>query len=298
MNEIKRINPKLIVFDESLASSPMRSAVAAFFLASPKADLREKGEELKASLDAQFADLEANGVLDPLPVTCYDAKGREVAPEVADPETCFSLKGWDGRHRTEWALGKPKELVPVRCVTEAVGKSLLKATVVGRIHWTKGQLAWLAVTLHPQVCQNGEGRPRKNSHSVGVSADDLAARFGVSSTLIDQAVKIFRCFEQLPTLREKHEPGIWIGHGLGAVLAGIPGATTTEDKPKKQISWTTMQGPLSTLSNVAKSFGKWSTEERDCARDAFANWLKGLPADFKLTLTEAVAQSAEGEDDE
>lgn len=257
----------------------MMEEVALRYLDAAKADLRAEGAELENELEALHGQLDQIGIQDPIPVT-LQAQGP---------------LAWDGRHRTAWAIKSGKSTVPCRLVTEAEGQALMEATVIGRRQWTKGQRAWLAVTLHPQVAGNTKGRPVK-SDSVGFTAESLATRFGVSADLIDQAVKIYRTFEQLPTLREKHEPGIWIGHGLGAVLAGIPGALATETKPKKPISWTTMQGPLSTLSSVAKSFAKWSAEERDCARDAFANWIKKLPEDFRLTLTEAVAQSAEGEE--
>jgi hypothetical protein len=287
MNEIKFINPKRIVFDESLTVVPMMGTIAERFQGAAKADLRAEGQSLSEELTALHGELEKFGIQEPIPVTFMVEKKKGQKKKAW-------VKGWDGRHRTGWALGKGLKTVPVRVVTEAEGRAHLESTVIGRRHWTKGQRAWLAVTLHPAVAGNTKGRPGK-SDSVGITAADLASRFGVSPDLIDQAVKIHRVFEQLPSLREKHEPGIWVGHGLGAVLAGIPGAITTESKPKPAISWTTMQGPLSTLSNVAKSFAKWTAEERDCARDAFANWLSGLPEDFRLTLTEAVAQSAEGE---
>ncbi|WP_397379676.1 hypothetical protein [Prosthecobacter sp.] len=283
---ILQVDPNLLVFSSALTAVPMMNDVASRFLESAKADLRQEGKTLADEIDALHLHLDDIGIQEPIPVTFTNGN-----------DATEGVTAWDGRHRTAWAIERCLDTVPVRVVSRKEGHALLEGTVIGRRHWTKGQRAWLAVTLHPQVVGNTKGRPGK-SDSVGITAQSLADRFGVSADLIDQAVKIHRVFEQLPTLREKHEPGIWIGHGLGAVLAGIPGATTTEDKPKKQISWTTMQGPLSTLSNVAKSFGKWSTEERDCARDALGMWLKQLPADFRLTLTEAVAQSAEGEDDE
>lgn len=290
MTDIRHINPRRIIFAESLAVVPMMGTIAERFSAAAKADLRAEGETLAAELAALHSELDLYGIQEPIPVTFMVEKVKGKKPR-------RYVQGWDGRHRTNWALAKDLKTVPVRVVTEEEGRALLESTVIGRRHWTKGQRAWLAVTLNPAVAGNTKGRPGK-SHSVGITADQLASRFGVSGALIEQAVSIKRAFDQLPTLREKHEPGIWIGHGLGAVLAGIPGATTTEDKPKKSISWTTMQGPLATLSNVARKFESWTPDEKECARDALTQWLAGLPEDFRLTLTEAVAQSAEGEDDE
>jgi len=299
MDEIRDLSPKRLIFDASLDTVPMMGAIAERFQTAPKADLRAEGDALAAELSALHASLEEHGIREPVPVTFMAEKVKGKLRRW--------VRGWDGRHRTNWALAKGLKTIPVRIVTEEQGRALLEATVIGRRHWTKGQRAWLAVCLHPEVTGNTRAT-RKTSHSVGSvqiqSVGDLAERYGVSAPLIDQAVKIHRLFSDLPSLREKHEPGIWIGHGLGAVIAGIPGATTTDNSdgtnPKKAISWTTLKTPLSTLSNVARHFGKWTADEKDCARDAFANWLRNLPEDFRLTLTEAVAQAAEGEaeDDE
>lgn len=290
---ILQVDPKLLTFASALNAVPMLNVVAERFQSAAKAELRQEGQECADTLAALHAQLDELGIQDPIPVTFTN--GNDASEGVT---------AWDGRHRTAWAIAQGQETVPVRVVTRKQGHALMESTVVGRRHWTKGQLAWLAVTLHPEVAGNTKGSGiKKRSDPVGtLTNSDLASRFGVSADLIDQAVKIYRVFEQLPTLREKHEPGIWIGHGLGAVLAGIPGATSTAKEhgndSKKPISWTTMQKPLETLSNVARNFAKWSAEERDCTRDALTNWLKKLPEDFRLTLTEAVAQSAEGEEAE
>lgn len=275
------IDPKLIQFDPSIEVVPMMSSVAEVYRDHSKADLRQVGAELSAELSALHGNLDANGILEPIPVTRTKRGGKEV------------VIGWDGRHRTEWAIQRGLAEVPIKEVDEASGRTLLEATVLGRRHWTKGQRAWLAVLMHSAVCETGKGRPKK-SDSVGVSAVSLAERYGVSPDLIGQAVELHRVFAAGgPVLRARYEPGIWAGHGLGAVLAGIPGAQATADKPRKAVSWTTMQGPLATLSRVATLFPSWPEEDKAATRDALQAWLQRVPEDFRLTLHEALTQ-AEG----
>ncbi len=296
MNDILYISPKRLTPAPELAVVPMMGAVAARYQTHAKADLRAEGAELAAELATLHAQLAENGILDPLPVTymAEKVKGKK------HPRQWVQF--WDGRHRCEWALATEQKTVPVRVVTVEEGRAIMAATVFGRRHWTKGQRAWLAVNLHPAVAGNTKGRPGKSdsigikSHSVGITVDEIAARFGVSATLIDQSVKIYRVFTELPALREKYEPGIWLGHGLGAVLAGIPGADATAGKPKVPMSWASMAGPLAGLNRVAATFEKWSKADQEATRDALSTWMAKLPACFRLTLTEAVAAASEAGD--
>lgn len=280
------VHPKRLRFAETLAAVPMLGSIAEHYATASKADLRAEAAEINAAKAALWATLDANGIQDAIPVTWMAEAGSKRR----------YLQAWDGRHRAEWAMARDLKTVPVHHVTEAEGRALLESTVVGRRHWTKGQLAWLAVNLHPSVADNDVGRPSKNSHSVRVSVGDLSARFGVSAPLVSQAVEIFRTFAEAPSLRAKYEPGIWLGHGLGAVLAGIPGGETTVDKPKPASGFRSLAVPLASLNRLATQFVKWNEAEKSAARDVLATWLKNLPEGFRLTLTEAVACSAEGED--
>lgn len=278
------IDPARLTFAETLAAVPMMDAVAAHFSASPKKELRDEAAEVSAELAALHGQLDAQGIQDSLPVTLYEG-GKIVC--------------WDGRHRGQWALLRGKKTVPCHQVTEEVGKALLESMVVGRRMWTKGQRAWLAVTLNPQIADNSRAtRKGKASDSVGsvnLTTAELAARFGVSADLIDQAVKIHRVFSAAPSLKAKYEPGIWLGHGLGAVLAGIPGGETTADKPKPATSYSALAGPLGALNRIGGLFVKWSPDEKSAARDALSLWLTQLPPEFRLTLTEAVAAATDRE---
>jgi hypothetical protein len=279
------VHPKRLRFAETLAAVPMLGSIAEHYATAPKADLRAEAAEINAAKAALWSTLDENGIQDAIPVTWMAEKGTQRR----------YLQAWDGRHRTEWALAREIKSIPVHHVTEAEGRALLESTVVGRRHWTKGQLAWLAVNLHPSVAGNTKGRPGK-SDSVGISATDLGSRFGVSADLIGQAVEIFRTFAEAPSLRAKYEPGIWLGHGLGAVLAGIPGGEITAGKTKPASGFRSLAVPLASLNRLALDFTKWNEAEKSAARDVLTTWLKALPEGFRLTLTEAVACSAEGED--
>ena len=283
------VHPKRLRFAETLAQVPMLGTIAAHYAQAPKAELRAEAAEIHAAKAALWATLDEHGIQDAIPVTWMAEK---VAGQ--DKPRRF-LQAWDGRHRTEWALAREEKTVPVRHVTEEEGRALLESTVVGRRHWTKGQLAWLAVNLHPAVAENTKGRPGK-SDSIGITTTELGSRYGVSADLIDQAVKIFRLFSAAPSLREKYESGIWLGHGLGAVLAGIPGGETTTDKPKKPLGFGSFSGPFGTMNTLAKAYEKWSPDEQSACRDAWTIWLRHLPEAFRLTITEAVACASEGED--
>ena len=286
------VHPKRLRFAETLAAVPMLGSIAEHYATASKADLRAEAEEINAAKAALWATLDENGIQDAIPVTWMAEKGSQRR----------YLQAWDGRHRTEWALAREIKTIPVHHVTEAEGRALLESTVVGRRHWTKGQLAWLAVNLHPAVAGNDRGtRKAKASDSVGsdptITTTELGSRFGVSADLIGQAVEIFRTFAEAPSLRAKYEPGIWLGHGLGAVLAGIPGGEITGGKPKPSSGFRSLAVPLASLNRLALDFTKWNEAEKSAARDVLATWLKALPESFRLTLTEAVACSAEAEDD-
>lgn len=286
------VHPKRLVFAETLAAVPMLGAIAAHYANATKADLRAEAGEIQAAKAALWAQLDEQGITDAIPVTWMAEQGKSRR----------YLQAWDGRHRTEWALARGHKTVPVHHVTEAQGRALLESTVVGRRHWTKGQLAWLAVNLYSEVAGNTRstrigkashsvGSPEK-SHSVGLTVDDLATRFGVSPALVDQAVKLFRIFTMAPSLRQKYEPGIWLGHGLGAVLAGIPGGETTVDKPKVPLGFGSFSGPFATMNTLAKKFSTWNPDQKSACRDVWTAWLQGLPEDFRLVITEAVTLSA------
>ena len=184
---------------------------------------------------------------------------------------------------------------------------IIEASVIGRRHWTKGQRAWLGVCQHPQVCEAGEGRPSKNSDSIGVlNASTLGRRLGVSADTVDQAVALYRAFYapghaasspeaiEAAAKREKYEHLIWGGAGLGGILAGIAGGDATGGKPKAQTGFHHLDAPLSQLVRLSKAFTSWDAEERLKAQRLLTARVKAdMTPEFRLALAEALAAADE-----
>jgi hypothetical protein len=266
------LNPAILLPSPELDMIPMRSSVVTHFGASKKPEHRAEAADLEEDLKALHSSLDADGIIEPIKATVSD-----------DGKTAMI---WDGRHRHQWALGRGLALVPVQHVTADQGRAIIAATVVGRRHWTKGQKAWLAVNLHPELISNKTG-PKKNGE---LTRETVATLFGVSMPVLEQAIKLATTFAQLPSLRERHEPGIWAGHGLGAVLAGIPGAQTTAGGPRKPSTWMSLVKPYGTLTTLGKAFEGWPVEDQQAAREATVNWLKkDCTPGYRLMLAEALA---------
>lgn len=311
------IHSSLIVPAPELAAVPMMGAVAAKFLQSAKPDVRKMGQEIEDERLALRASFEERGIQDPIPVTVYNAEGVEIVGIDCHPyrlklmaDRHNKVTAWDGRHRLEFANEDGGRNVPVRFVTESVGRSLLEASVIGRRHWTKGQRAWLGVCQHPAVCEVEEGRPAKNADSIGVlTAPKLAARIGVSADTVNQAVALYRAFYapghaasspeaiEAAAKREKYEHLIWGGAGLGGILAGIAGGDATGGKPKGQTGFHSLDAPLRTLRSLSKKFKDWDAEEKAKAAVLMTKVIRGdgeepgWDAEFVLFLAEVISST-------
>ncbi len=260
-----------------LAAIPMLGEVATHFAASKKPEHKDAAIEVAGDLAALHASLDANGIIEPLKVTLSKDRSTGVI--------------WDGRHRHQWATHAGLSAVPIVEVSEDAGRALIAATVVGRRHWTKGQRAWLAVILHPYLA--GGTRGRKYALSAQLTAAEVADLYGVSLRLIVQAIEIAKAFDRLPTLRDRHEPGIWAGFGLGAILAGIPGAQTTVGQPRKASTWINLTKPYGTLTTLGKAYASWPEADQQAAQEATVRWLANEcdPA-FRTMLAESLAAVA------
>lgn len=288
MTTIHRLTPEALTLNPALASVPMMGAVAACYLADKSPHAKQVGADLAAEKEALWASLDREGILEPL-----KAHRDEAGKWIVD----------DGRHRYEWARASGQVTVPVLEVTAKQGEAIVEATVIGRRHWTKGQRAYLGVLLHPEVAQAPAHRPAKNSDSVGVTnATDLAERLGVSADTVSQACELYRKFHaagvkpgspeaiEADELKARYEISIWAGAGLGAVLAGIGGGTSTGGKPRPDSSWSSLDKPLATLGRLSGAFTKWDEVERSKAMRLMTTRLKeSTTAEFRLALSEALA---------
>lgn len=284
--EILSVPPNFLQLAPELAAVPMMGAVAHHYTGG-KGKRDEVAAEITAELQAFFSSLDRDGIKEALKAS-RNADG--------------TLKLWDGRHRLLWAEQSGQKTVPVLVVTEAEGRAIVEASVLGRRHWTKGQRAYLAVRLHPEVTEGVQGGARGKIHSVKITVEELAARTGVSVGLLHQAVDLYRKFYapgckakspeaiEAAALREKYEMSIWAGAGLGAVIAGIGGGTSTDGKSRNPSSFKSLDKPLGTIATLSKSFTKWTAEERDKAVTLMVTrFREDLTPEFRLALSEALA---------
>jgi hypothetical protein len=295
---VHHVRRDLVSIDPRLAIVPMMVDVAAKFITSPKPEVKAQGVELMAEHDALRSSLDELGIVEP--IKAFRQGRRWVAV--------------DGRHRLEWVDDASAEhknpKVPLIEVSEAEALQIIEASVIGRRHWTKGQRAWLGVCQHPYVCEAGEGRPSKNSDSVGVlNASSLGRRLGVSADTVDHAIKLYRAFYapgqaasspeaiEAAARREKYEHLIWGGAGLGGILAGIAGGDATGGKPKAQTGFHSLDAPLRTLRSLSKKFKDWDSEEKAKAAILMTNVIRGNPeepgwdSEFVLFLAEVISST-------
>lgn len=143
----------------------------------------------------------------------------------------------DGRHR--WTAAQRINLgeVPVEVVSDDDVATIIIDSLLNRRHYTRSQMAYIAYpivapahrelrAMHTSGLMAGNVRreaPRATSTVV-----EVAASFGISERLFQQAAQLHAKFEADPELRRKFEPSIFDEEkpaGLGAVLAGIGGLT-------------------------------------------------------------------------
>jgi ParB-like chromosome segregation protein Spo0J len=294
---VHQVRRDLVSIDPRLAIVPMMVDVAAKFITSPKPEVKAQGVELMAEHDALRSSLDELGIVEP--IKAFRQGDRWVLV--------------DGRHRLEWlddAAGEHENPeVPLIEVSEAEAVQIIKASVIGRRHWTKGQRAWLGVCQHPQVCAvKAEDSLKQNTartDSIGaevLTAPALASRLGVSADTVSQAVALYRAFYapgqaasspeaiEAAARREKYEHLIWGGAGLGGILAGIAGGDATGGKPKAQTGFHHLDAPLSQLVRLSKAFTGWGAEERFKAQRLLTARVKAdMTPEFRLALAEALA---------
>jgi hypothetical protein len=172
----------------------------------------EENPELLALRD----DIKGRGIDQPLTVIL---EGRS-------PDTYLLV---DGRHRLAAAKLVGLDKVPVVIRDEAGAADIILHSLINRRHYTKGALAYLSYLV---VCQkavaNGGDRKSEFTKSTLISVEDLCGDLGFSRETYFQAKQIHEAFAKNPEMREKFEPSILEGAGLGGILAGI-GAWGTSD---------------------------------------------------------------------
>lgn len=226
-------------------------------------DKRGAHKEKAAALDADFAPVRESvretGITYPLEI-CAAEKGS---------------KWWivDGRHR--WMVAQELGMESVPCVViaaEDAAKHIMAAAARRRM--SLGALAYLAVILNPQVGGAKRGRPDKSAANAELSAADLAAKTGVSTRLVEDAVWLFKAFSKRADLRDKFEPGIWIGNGLDRVKSGVAAAlegkdTGKADEPEiidRSASAVNYRRMIYGYSELAEAWSNWDAVAADPMR--------------------------------
>ena len=250
-------------------------------------DHAETLAEVRGEWAAFVADVKERGIIVPIKVALIKAKLTIV----------------DGRHRCKAALEAGLKQVPIERVPEDQALALMESTMIGRQHLTKGQRAYAAIVLHPEVATEGDKREKAGkAEPSALSAEGLATKFGVSARLIEQACQLYRELDASKTLRAKHEWRVFAGFGLGAILAGLAGDESTTGKPRAAKD-NTITKALSPLNGFWAYYRGLKGEAKDNAfTDAVA--LLSARQDFEFVefmaelSAEAIKQRAEQLDDE
>lgn len=276
---------------------------------------KERAEEQAADWAAWVAEVAAHGIREPLRVV-----------RVADPGE--GEPAWlviDGRHRLAAAEAAGLETVPCREADAAELPAVAEGSVTGRRHWTKGQRAFFAVMLHPQVADEEDAKIRQKAKLKAgdsrsalnaergtkegqvaddtLSATDLAARFGVSKRLIEDAIWLYRAFASNPIARDRVEPSLWAGASLAGCRQGVAALEDGRTGPGKERP---EPSGLSLLTRyrgehalAAKTFATLTDDQRDLLTLRYRESLADAPPAYlrwqHIQLTAALNELEEAE---
>ena len=189
----------------------------------------------------------------------------------------------DGRNR--WRAAKQLKLdsIPVERIDEDQVLSVVLSSICHRRHYSKGALAYMTTPLL------AKGRNR--------SLDLIAGELGIGTRLLEQAKALRGIFESGPEGAEyqtKMEPAIFSGDvGLGAVLAGWGGRSTTKGLSKKTV--TALEIWSRSLTDLGKRFSSWDKFDLAAKNTVTAHWtslVEQMPNDLLAKITAKVRTEA------
>ena len=240
-----------------------------------KPEHKEAADDMNQDIAAFCNTLDAEGIIDPLKVT----KEGLIA---------------DGRNRWSWAVMRKVDHIPCQIVSDDEARRIIETMLIGRRQMTKAMRAYAAVLLHPEVVESGKPGPKRrdnsptecaNTHSASnenLSRKELAHKFGVGETLIDQACKLYEAFEHSKTLREKHEKLVWAGFGLGGIIAGLAGDRTDQSITQMDFFSGLFRRFNAFGGSLLESWSKTETDEqKELVADALGNFLARIPQDLR-----------------
>lgn len=220
----------------------------------------------------------------------------------------------DGRNRRNGCavLGA---LVPCVYVEPGAAAGIIVDSLVNRRHLTKGALAYLSAPLFADVLEETKARRFANLSKSRVpsetplsgdsrfqSAEDVAAMLGIGHSLFEQALKLRRMFDELPSeVRERYEPrvlGPWQDDagewqdpvGLGYMINGITSLITEKSGRVKKLGKRAEHARLfvGALPKLRLHWDKATPEQRVEIADRLKSEVSKWPADLREELATAV----------
>jgi hypothetical protein len=231
-----------------------------------KDEHKNKELELREDHDSFYASLDEVGIQDALKVTP-------------------SGKIADGRHRWDWAVLRGIKEVPTVIVSEEEAIKIIETMLIARRYMSKSMKAYVAVLMHPEVVEKGRGKPN-SAQNAELTADSLAIKYGVSVRLIEQAIELYKSFEQSKKLKADMEWRIFAGFGLGGLLAGNGGSI---QKGVGIQGENYARGLLVQFSKFGGSISeRWqkitNEDDRHTVTDGAITFIKKLPEEIRASI--------------
>jgi hypothetical protein len=243
----------------------------------------DRVERLTSDWTAFVGDIQANGIKEPLKVTKSDGLILLV----------------DGRNRLAGAEATGLEEVPIVWVQAEDVDKILEATVIGRRHWSKSMKAFMAVKMHPGIALNTKATGNlSRSHKMGtdkmgtLTRESIAGKYGVSSSLIDQACELYKKLYDANGKQTKLgkliEPRVWLGCSLGGLLAGAGALdSSSAAKPgesRKPSSLAGVSTALRSLASRMSGYTEWPEEDKVALQDEWKRAWAAMPEEARQVL--------------
>ena len=180
---------------------------------------------------------------------------------------------------------------------------------VKRRHFSKGALAYLAVLMHPKIATEGKERQirkpavcpsisgvQKNSPEIevltaGARIEHFAKQTGVSLTMLEYAIRLYKIFADREDLRQVFEPAIWIGESLDRILGGVGSyqngqkdGEESADQREHRIAVDAANHAAQRFMQLEVSMRKWATllpEGKTMVIEKALRVLAATPEDFR-----------------
>ena len=267
---IKTIKPSLITFHSLVRDMP-------------------HWEDGSSEMQALIADIKLRGIDQPLILTKTD--GGHSAPD----DGYFLI---DGRHRCLGAIAAGISEVPVIVKNESEAVDIILGSLIHRRHYTsKGALAYLSYPVIADAVEKNKSKRASNFKKTepapdGITAEEMCERLGFGHDLYLQAKQVHEIFAKDLGYKDFKEKHVLSGEsGLGAVIAGYAGRTSTVGKAKPDAKYLhlaengkltgLMPKALISLKNGFKSWSKLDFAARGKLKEEWESLITSLPEDLR-----------------